>query len=415
MSRRPNIILIVADDMGYGDCGCFGSTEIATPNIDSIAARGIRFTDFHSNGAVCSPTRAALLTGRYQQRCGIEGVITSSKHRDVGMSLDETTFADVMAHDGYRTAIFGKWHLGYAPEFNPTQQGFDVFRGFVSGNVDYISHIDQVGKEDWWSDGRLAPEDGYTTDLVTEHGVGFITEHQEEPFCLYLAHECPHYPYQGPTDSAYRTPGSPGNPLGPRADQMAAYVEMMACLDRGIGGIVRTVESLGLTEDTLILFFSDNGPAGPGSAGALRGGKGTLWEGGHRVPAAACWPGTIPPGTVSTAPCIGMDLFPTMLSAAGVGIPSALQLDGMDLMPLLLTGEELPERDLFWRHGAQKAVRSGRWKLIETEGQGAELFDLSSDIGEREDLAPLHPDTVSELKGRISLWEADVTSERRLT
>lgn len=412
---KPNIVLIVADDMGYGDCSCYGGRAFATPHIDALAAQGLRFTDFHSNGAVCSPTRAALLTGRYQQRSGIEKVISAANHRDIGLPLDETTFAEALQAGGYATALFGKWHLGYAPRFNPTRRGFDRFRGFVSGNIDYHSHIDQAGYEDWWADAGLTPEDGYTTDLVTAHGVRFIEENRAHPFCLYLAHECPHYPYQGPDDTAYRTPGDPGPAHGPRPDKAQAYKEMMQSMDAGIGRVVETLDRLGLSENTLVFFFSDNGPVPPGSAGPLRGGKGTLFEGGHRVPAIARWPGVIEAAGETAAPCMGMDLLPTFLAAAEINPPAGLQLDGADLMPLL-RGDPPPERALFWRYDTQKAVRAGEWKLLcENPEAPAQLFNLRDDLGERHDRAAEHTDVFHDLTGLLAKWEADVGDRPRLT
>ncbi len=409
--RRPNIILIVADDMGYGDCSCFGSDAIKTPNIDAIAKRGIRFTDFHSNGAVCSPTRAALLTGRYQQRTGIEGVITAKNHRDVGLPLEESTFAELLKDKGYRTALFGKWHLGYNQKFNPVHRGFDEFAGFVAGNVDYFSHIDQEGHEDWWRQNALSPEDGYTTDLVTKHGLRFIEEHRDEPFCLYLAHECPHYPYQGPNDKGYRTPGN-GRPIsGPREDKAQAYKEMMESMDEGIGLILERVREHGLEESTLIFFFSDNGPSGPGSSGGLRGKKGSLWEGGHRVPAVACWKGVIPEGREVDATCIGMDLFPTMLGMAGVTKPAGVTLDGMDILPVMTGDIDDLKRDLFWRFKGKRAVRSGKWKLTlnEQDGDAKELHDLKSDLSESKNVIEDNPELARELEARIERWEAEVS------
>ncbi len=414
---RPNIILILADDMGYGDCSCYGSTAIHTPHLDALAANGLRCTDFHSNGAVCSPTRAALLTGRYQQRCGIGSVISAANHRHIGLPDNETTFAQLLQADDYRTGLFGKWHLGYEPRFNPTRRGFDQFRGFVSGNIDYHSHIDQVGEEDWWAADALSPEDGYTTDLVTEHGLRFIEENHSTPFCLYLAHECPHYPYQGPADAAYRTPGNGQPAQGPRQDHPQAYKEMMESMDNGIGRIIAAVEAQGIAEQTLIFFFSDNGPSGPGSSGSLRGGKGTLWEGGHRVPAMACWPGVIAPGTETGFTAMGMDLFPTMMAIAGVELPAGLELDGRDLSPILQGQQPTDERTLFWRHHQQKAVRAGRWKLVTEGPEGAApvLFDLTEDIGEKHNIAAAHPETVDALLGQLTHWEQTVASGEQLS
>jgi arylsulfatase A len=405
--KKPNIILILADDLGYGDVGCYGGTHINTPHLDAMAQAGMRWTDFHSNGAVCSPTRAALMTGRYQQRAGIDSVISAANHRHVGLETSETTFANVLKEAGYATAIFGKWHLGYAPEYNPLHQGFDTFRGFVSGNVDYFSHIDQAGYEDWWQDVTLNNEEGYTTDLVTQHGLQFIDAHQDQPFCLYLAHECPHYPYQGPNDRGFRIAGNSQPNRGPREDIEVAYAEMMEAMDRGIGEIRAKVHALGLEHDTLIFFCSDNGPAGPGSAGPLRGGKGTTWEGGHRVPAIAYWPGVIEAGTVSDQLALGMDLFPTFAALSGVQVHR--ELDGVDLSPILRGENKLAPRTLFWRHGVRKAVRQGDWKWVEsTEDSG--LFNLSNDLGEQLDLSNQMPQKANEMRDLFNHWVTDVTS-----
>jgi len=417
--QRPNIILIMADDLGYGDLGCYGNEKIATPNIDALAKGGMRFTDFHSNGAVCSPTRAALLTGRYQQRCGVEGVITAKKHRDKGMALTEVTFAEVLKDAGYATGLFGKWHLGYEVRFNPTRQGFDAFRGYVSGNVDYHSHIDQTGIEDWWRDCDKVRETGYTTDLVTGHGVRFIERHKDAPFCLYLPHEAPHYPYQGRRDKADRKPGHPEPIRGSRADTVGAYKEMVEAMDGGVGRIVRTVERLGLARRTFIFFCSDNGAVRPGSNGPLAGWKGTLWEGGHRVPAIAYWPGKIRPGTVTDQTAMTMDLLPTMAAVAGAPLPSGLTPDGVDLSPVLERGGKLPERTLFWRAGRQKAARKGAWKLLVNPRRGRQrrqagparvhLYNLAEDAGERKDLASAERKRVKGLRAELVAWEQTVS------
>lgn len=405
--KKPNIILILADDLGYGDVGCYGGTHIQTPRLDAMAKNGMRWTDFHSNGAVCSPTRAALLTGRYQQRAGIEGVISAANHRHVGLDTSEITFANLLKNVGYATALFGKWHLGYAPEYNPLHQGFDTFRGFVSGNVDYFTHIDQAGHEDWWQDITLNNEEGYTTDLVTQHGLKFIEDHKDQSFCLYLAHECPHYPYQGPKDTGYRTTQNTQPSHGPRQDQDVAYAEMMEAMDQGIGQIIDKVHQLGLEKDTFIFFCSDNGPAGPGSAGPLRGGKGTTWEGGHRVPAIAYWPSIIPAETTTDQTALIMDLYPTFASIAQA--PANHALDGIDLTPVLTEEKTLAPRTLFWRHGKRKAVRQGPYKWVKsTEDMG--LFNLDNDLGEQQDLSSQMPDKAQELRDLFTAWENDVTS-----
>ena len=405
---RPNIILIMADDLGYGDIGCYGSETIKTPNIDALAGGGVRFTDYHSNGAVCSPTRAALLTGRYQQRCGIEGVVTAAKHRHTGMALKEVAFAEVLKNHGYATGIFGKWHVGYSVEFNPVRQGFDEFIGYVSGNVDYHSHIDQAGYDDWWKDGKKVPEQGYSTDLVTRHGIDFIERHKDRPFCLYLPHEAPHYPYQGRDDPPERLAGGRKGKKAKGKEIAQAYKEMVEVMDEGIGKIVKTVKRLGLERRTFIFFCSDNGANRYGSNGALSGYKGSLWEGGHRVPAIAYWPGKIEPGAVTNQTALGMDLFPTMVSAAGAKLPAGLKLDGVDLLPMLVSNDKLPERTLFWRHGKQRAVRRGPWKL-RVEGKNVELYNLDEDLGEKKNLADAKPEMVKTLEDELSIWEQDVS------
>jgi arylsulfatase A len=406
---RPNIILIMADDLGYGDVGCYGSGSIDTPNIDALAARGMRFTDYHSNGPVCSPTRAALLTGRYQQRCGIEEVVyAKGPARETGMGLEEVTFAEVLKSRGYVTGLFGKWHLGYRVEFNPARQGFDEFRGYVSGNVDYHSHIDGAGFDDWWRNLEKVPERGYVTDLITQHGVDFIERHKERAFCLYLPHEAPHYPYQGRSDGPERLPGGGGGKRRSGEQVGAAYKEMVEVMDEGIGRIVETVGRLGLARKTFIFFCSDNGATKQGSNGALNGFKGSLWEGGHRVPAVACWPGRIRAGSVTGQTVLGMDLFATMVSLAGAQVPAGLKLDGEDLLPVLTGSGGLKARTLFWRYRGQRAVRKGPWKLL-VQGKDTRLFNLKTDLGEKNDLADRRTDVVAELRAELAAWESQVS------
>ncbi|UCG59457.1 MAG: sulfatase-like hydrolase/transferase [Phycisphaerales bacterium] len=406
--RQPNIILIMADDLGYGDVGCYGSKTIETPNIDALARGGTRFTDFHSNGAVCSPTRAALLTGRYQQRCGIEGVVyAKGPTRRTGMALQETTFAEALRRCGYSTGIFGKWHLGYNVEFNPAKQGFDEFRGYVSGNVDYQTHIDGAGVRDWWKADQKVPEQGYVTDLITKHAVDFIERHRDEPFCLYLPHEAPHYPYQGRGDPPERLDGGRKGKKAKGAAITRAYKEMVEAMDEGIGRVARTVRRLGLERRTFIFFCSDNGANKNGSNGPLAGHKGSLWEGGHRVPAVAYWPGRIEPGTTIDQTALTMDLFATMISIARATVPATLKLDGVDLLPMLTQGEELPKRTLFWRYRKRKAARKGCWKLL-LDGDNVALYNLDEDLGEKRNLAKQEPGIVEVLRAELSTWEQEV-------
>ncbi len=417
-ARRPNIVVILADDMGYGDISSYDGW-IETPNLDRIATNGARFVDFHSNGAVCSPTRAALVTGKYQQRVGIPSVVVAREdaptHRD-GIREQHTTFGELMHAAGYRTALFGKWHLGYYLENNPVRHGFDEFRGYISGNVDFFSHVDQVGRLDWWNGDQIEDQNGYTTKLITEYALDFLDRNHERPFCLYIAHEAPHYPYQGPNDRAERVVGQNANPShGSRTDKKTAYREMVVEMDKGIGQILRRMETLGIAEDTFVFFFSDNGATQLGSCGPLRGNKGSVWEGGHRVPAMAYWPGKIKPMVVG-ASAIGMDIVPTMLKLATDQVPGSHDFDGRDLSDLLLNGTPLPARDLFWDVGKNgSAIRRNDWKLVRTESKSGvvkkSLFDLKSDLGERLDVAAEHPEVAMRLDAALTQWRKDVGAQ----
>jgi len=407
--RKPNIIIILADDYGYGDVGCYDSKRFSTPHLDALAAGGLLFTDFHSNGAVCSPTRAALLTGRYQQRTGINGVVTAAGHRNTGLDLGETTFAEVLRPAGYVTALFGKWHLGYLPDYNPVRQGFDEFIGYVSGNVDYHAHLDQTGMEDWWNQDNLNQECGYTTDLITDHGVDFIRRNSEKPFLLYIAHEAPHYPFQGRTDPPRYTKEN-GRTIDPVT--LEVYKEMIEVMDEGIGRIHQAVIDADLIDNTFIFFFSDNGPSGLGSAGALRGKKGQIWEGGHRVPAIAYWPGKIKAGRVSNLTAMGADLLPTIAAISGAALSKELKLDGINLLPHLIDNKQVAPRPLFWSHNNQLAIRQGDFKLICNKSfSETSLYNLRDDLGEEKNIAEQHPELVEELLKTLEAWQKDVTKD----
>ncbi len=406
--RPVNFVIIMADDLGYGDLGCYGGERSKTPNIDALATGGLKFLDFHSSGAVCSPTRAGLMTGRYQQRVGVPGVITAAGHRHIGMPLAEVTFAEVLKEAGYATGMFGKWHLGYQPKFNPVHQGFDQFRGYVSGNVDFFSHVDQVGKYDWWEGDKQIEEEGYVTHLITKHSVKFIEEHQDRPFCLYVAHEAPHYPYQGPGDKPLRTVGGKFNNQGARKDIAQAYKEMVEAMDDGVGEIVAALKKHDLEEDTLVMFFSDNGANQRGSNGALRGHKGSVWEGGHRVPCLARWPGVIEAGETTDVMTITLDIFPTLVELAGAKHSPQGKIDGVSLAGLLRDQTPLERERLFWGTRRGRAMRDGDWKLVAAGKGKPMLFDLGEDLAEATDLAGKHPDRAAKMINELGDWEQEV-------
>lgn len=435
----PNIVVILADDLGYGDLGCYGTAAARTPHLDRLAREGLRFTDFHSNGPMCSPTRAALLTGRYQQRLGIETALPTGWN-DEGLARPENrgeiTMATRLGEAGYAAGVFGKWHLGKHPAANPIRHGFDEFRGLVCGCGDYFTRLDRNGHADWWHNDQPATERGYTTSLITEHAVRFIESHRDRPFFLYVAHLAIHFPWQTPDDAdlEVRRPGEsftsnnpgPQSKLGPHPPEKvgAVVARMIEELDGSVGRIVAALRASNLEGRTLVFFTSDNGGY-LGYArhyreiscnGPLRGQKGDVYEGGHRVPAIAWWPGRIEPGSVTGATTLTMDLFPTFLELAGLEPPPAdspSPLDGASLAPLLLRGDALPERTLFWRIRDRKAARRGPWKLVMSPGRAAELYNLADDIGETRDLAADHPERVVELRSALADWEQCVKDPPR--
>jgi arylsulfatase A len=431
---RTNFVIIMVDDMGYGDAGCYGSTEFPTPNIDRLASEGMKLTDFHSSGCVCSPTRAGLLTGRYQQRAGIPGVVYAAfnRNRHHGLQLHETTFAEVLSAAGYATAVFGKWHVGYEEKYNPIYQGFDRYVGYVSGNVDFHSHIDGAGVFDWWHQNKHTKEDGYTTHLITKHACDFIAQHHDTSFCVYIAHEAPHDPYQGPQDQPVRREGESKLIYNHREPQHAkrAYAEMMTEMDKGIGEVLNVLQKTGVDDETFVMFFSDNGATGPGSCGDLYGMKGTLWEGGHRVPALARYPGRIRGGAVSEQLAFTIDVLPTLLDFAEVSSNAWPKSDGTSLVPVLTKNEVLGRRQLFWQYGEAASMRDENWKLVINGGRKLKpaafaipnidwnrpddnrhevaLFDMATDRSEQKNLAETFPDRVAAMKNAISHWQQDV-------
>ncbi len=418
--NRPNIILIMADDLGYGDVACYGNPRNKTPHIDRLASEGLKFTNFHANGPMCSPTRAALLTGQYQNRFGkaFEGPL-SAKRPHIGLPTDAVTIPQVLKQAGYATGMYGKWHLGYQHPHMPTDFGFDDFRGLLTGDGDHISHISRSGNEDWYHNDKIDMEEGYSSELITDHSIDFMKENKDKPFFLYVAHLVIHFPWQAPGEEAHRVKGGDYwnmTKLGPHPEGEVKPVvqDMVEAVDKSVGRIMAALKELGLDDNTLVFFTSDNGGylnyAGKfegeiSSNGPLRGQKGDVWEGGHREPAIAWWPGRIEPGTVTRETAMTMDMLPTYAELAGVSPPK--QVDGATLTPLLFAGKPLPERDVFWRRDENWAVRRGPWKLVGT-GEDYQLFNLHEDIGETTDLADKKPGLVKNLLESYKAWERDV-------
>jgi arylsulfatase A-like enzyme len=407
--KLPNFVIIMADDMGYNATSVYDGW-IKTPNLERLAKVGMTFTDFHSSGTVCSPTRAGLMTGRYQERAGIPGVVYAAPDRPVhynGLQHSEHTFAELLNTKGYTSGLMGKWHLGYLKKYNPKMHGFTQYHGFVSGNVDYISHYDGSVNYDWWDGLKLVDEPGYSTHLINAHALKFIDQNKDDPFCLYVAHEAVHSPFQGPASQPQRGPEAGKKPGAVKLSQQEAYIQMMTEMDKGVGQIVKKLKDLGLTDNTLVFFFSDNGHAylGPEDYKTfpLRGKKATVWEGGHRVPAIASWPGKIKPGTTNDGLYITLDIMPTLLAISGAAAPKGHKFDGLDLSETLFEGKEIKKRKLFW---LGKAMRDGNWKLVDQSDGG--LFDLSKDLAEQKDLSKKFPDRVKQMKKAIEAWKTDV-------
>jgi arylsulfatase A-like enzyme len=406
-ATRPNFIIIFADDMGYGDLGCYGAEKIKTPNLDRMAAEGIRFTDFYVTSCVCTPSRAGLLTGRYPIRSGLNRVLFPGSKG--GIPDSEITIAQALKSCGYATGCVGKWHLGHLPPFLPTRHGFDEYYGIPYSNDMNVEKrgdppIPILRNEDTIE--QPADQD-HLTKKYTEECVRFIRAHQHEPFFLYVPHNMPHVPIHA--SEAFRGKSAGG-----------LYGDVIEEIDWSAGVILDELKQLGLDERTLVFFTSDNGPwlvkkEHGGSAGPLREGKGTTFEGGVREPCIARWPGKIAPGRVEHTPAITLDFLPTLVRLAGGTLPQDRALDGEDLGPLLLgTGSRAAASFYFYHDRSLQAHRSGKWKLKRPDkgtvyGKPVEhptlLFDLDTDPGERNNLAEQNPETVQQLESEITAFE----------
>ncbi len=418
---KPNVVLIIMDDMGYGDIGSYGARDVRTPNIDRLARQGVRFTDAYSNGANCSPTRAALISGRYQQRVGIEWPLAAGE-QDRGLPVTGRSLPALLKTSGYATGLVGKWHLGFKPELGPNAHGFDEFFGFLAGAVDFYSHRRGDGTPDLFENTKPVESPDYLTDEISRRAIRFVDNHANDPFFLEVAYNAPHWPFQPPKrkpadPNAVPQPGARGDMRifqGPDDVTPATrkdYVSMLESVDQGVGTILAALDRHGLAKNTLVIFTNDNGGEWLSRNAPFSHRKSTLWEGGIRVPLIMRWPGHLAAGKTSAQVAITMDLTASIIAATGTKVPSDYQLEGINILPIL-TGERAQvDRELFWRivrpNRLQKAVRSGRWKLLVDAGQLL-LFDVKTDLAERNDLAAQHPELVLKLKRQIAQWETDV-------
>jgi len=426
-NRHPNIVLIMADDLGYGDVGCYGCSDIRTPAIDSLAAEGVRFTTFYSNAPECTPTRTALLTGRYQHRVGglecalgignvgrYDDAIRLRRTNDLGLPIEETSIARMLKDAGYATAISGKWHLGYEPKFFPLRHGFDSWFGPMGGAVDYFHHIEYTGQPALYENDKPIEREGYLTDLITDEAVSFIQQ-QKNPFFLYVAYTAPHTPYQGPGDKK-------PEPV-PQADynkgSRETYAAMVERMDQDIGRILKTLDDTGVADNTLMIFMSDNGANSTGNNSPFLGYKGNLFEGGIRVPCIVKWPSVLARGTVSDQACMTMDFSRSIVRAAGAKPPAGCEFDGIDILQTVASNQSIQQRTLYWRarrdERTRKAVRDGSLKYIHLQdGDDVKeyLFDLEIDPAEKNNLLNKQPENVLRLKTLLQNWEKDVQHRR---
>ena len=417
---RPNIVLIITDDVGYGDIGSYGAPDIKTPHIDSLAKAGVRFTQFYANGSSCTPTRAGLISGRYQQRFALERPLGHATTADanLGLPANGQSLPQLLRGRGYATGLIGKWHLGYLPEFSPKAHGFDSFFGFKAGFTDYYQHTDGGGQPDLFEDDQPVAMRGYMTDLITEHSVKFIRNHASSPFFLEIAYNAAHWPYQDPDQPSTAVRNAAHLlPYDESTATRAAYVKIMERADRGVGAILAALDSAGLSQNTLVVFTNDNGGEWLSRNAPLFNRKFTLYEGGIRIPAIIRWPGHVPAGVVTTQVGITMDLTASFLAAAGVAPPAGAKLEGIDLVPLIRAGAKPVSRTLFWRVATaglnQRAVRDGDWKLLSEGSARIMLFDVSKDLGERDDVAASNTTVVRRMYQQLLAWEKDVDAEAK--
>ncbi len=409
---RPNILFIMADDLGYADLSCYGRRDYKTPYIDRLARQGMRFTQSYANSAVCSATRTALITGRYQYRLPV-GLEEPVAQRPVGLEPSEPTLPLLLREAGYTTSLIGKWHLGALPNYSPTKSGYEHFWGIRGGGVDYFTHS-MAGHQDLWDNDVPVDQAGYLTDLLAEHAIKQLGENAKtaKPFMMSLHFTAPHWPWEGPGDEAEAQ--RLANERNPQAlfhydgGSMKTYSEMVTRMDYQIGRIMAALKLLGLAQNTIVVFTSDNGGERFSDTYPLSGRKSELLEGGIRVPVIVRWPGKVKPGSVSTQQVISMDWMPTLLSAASVLGPVEKPSDGLDIRPAL-RGGILPERPLFWRYKgqSQQALRHGDWKYLKI-GNNSFLFNLSDDPMERANLKTRQPERFSAMVARYEAWNANM-------
>jgi arylsulfatase A-like enzyme len=405
-TSRPNVIFILADDLGWGDLSCYGRPDYRTPNIDLLASQGTKFTDAYSASAVCTPTRCGFITGRYPARLKVglmEPLIANNL--SVGLDPGHPTIGSLLKKSGYNTALIGKWHLGFRPEWGPNAHGFDEFFGILAGAGDYFLHKNGAGKPDLWENLTPVQRNGYMTELLTERAVDYVTRRRSAPFYLSLHYTAPHWPWQAPKGGESITFTDKGNELVTMTGggSLKLYAEMMRSLDDGVGRVMKALKAAGHDRNTLVIFTSDNGGERYSYEWPFSGQKGNLLEGGIRVPAIVRWPGVVPAKRVTDQMTISMDWTATILAAAGTTAAANYPLDGIDLLPIIKGASPAHDRTFFWRIYSQDAVRDGKWKYYR-DGGVRRLFDLSVDQHEQADFSTKHPDVLERLSSEFGKW-----------
>ena|SRR5436189_2011625 len=405
---RPNIIYIMTDDLGYADLSCYGRKDYQTPNLDKLCAQGVKFMNAYAAAPVCTPTRVAFITGRYPARLTVGLYEPIADDSLVGLTSETPSIATLLKKAGYETYLVGKWHLGYQPEHTPNKNGFDYFFGFKSGATEYISHTAFRGEPDLYENDKPIEKSGYITDILGEKAIEVIKQRHQKPFFLSLMFSAPHWPWQAPGDK----PVAPGNGTEwSKGGSPQVYAAMMKSLDDAVGNVVKAIDDLNLSNNTVIIFTSDNGGEKFSDNGIYKGGKMQLWEGGIREPAFVRWTGKLKEASITTQVSTTMDWTATILALAGARADKNFPLDGIDLMPVL-TGEktEVP-RTLYWRIFQRRkhyAIRDGSWKWLRDEKGEEYLFDLSVDPSEKNNIKEKFPDAFLKLKNKFIAWEKTV-------
>lgn len=435
--RPPNVIIFLADDQGYPDLGCIGTKPVKTPNLDRLAAEGVRATNFYVTWCACTPSRGSILTGRYPQRNGLYDMIRNdlvnfghvyspeeyavSPEMTLGLDVREVTLGNVLTSGGYHCGVVGKWDMGQARRFLPLQRGFEFFYGHGNNGIDYYTH-ERYGVPSMFRGNERTQDDRgiYATDLFKWEALRFIRERKGKPFFLYLPFNAPH---GASSFSPGRKEGNAerGESVGVQApenyiamyrgkvksEKLATYYGAVTCMDDAIGEIMKELVTLGLDKNTLVIFFSDNGGSGNGDNKPLRGHKSTMWEGGLRVPFIAWWPGHVPAGKITDEFLTALEVFPTLCAVTGAKSSPQIKLDGFDMIPVLRGEMKSPRKEMFWQRRGDKAARVGPWKWCEA-ADGSGLFDLSNDLGEQHDLSQEKPDVLSMVKSHFAAWRKEM-------